>query len=75
MFDARIAFTTHCSEREAEKIVLEQKHRVLGNMRLVGFGVVIAICFAVIGEWGLSGWWVMVPLGIIFWLGVSITRA
>ena len=74
LFDARIAFTKQCSEREAEKVVLEQKHRALGNMRLGGLGVAVAICFAAIGEWGLSGWWVLVPLGIIFWLGVQLDR-
>ena len=51
-----------------------RQHRSLGNFRVLLLFAAVMTAYAAFGREVFSGWWLLVPAGVYFWLGSRLQR-
>jgi len=67
-------YSRRLEERRRARGDCDRRHVLLGNVRFVVFVGGVAMAVAVLDRGWISGWWLLLPLALFFWLGGRLQR-
>lgn len=73
--DPATAYTRRLEARRTALALQEKRHIRVGNYRLLVVVIAVAMAVAAFAADAFSGWWLVVPLAMVWWLGGRLQSA